>query len=72
MSKRAVETRYGKVWVQQQSNLIDYKVWWETSSRVGEHLVPKLAPIARWHPRSKSWFVAGSDLASLNEILVEL
>lgn len=72
MSKRAFETRHGKVWVRQQSNIIDYKVWWDVGSRVGEHLVPKLGPIARWHPRYKSWFVPGSSLDTLNDILNEL
>ncbi len=68
MAKETITTSLGAFWVEDLSSG-ETRIGWPYGSRVGELAVGVLEGKARWHPKSKGWYVPA---ARRDEICKEL
>lgn len=68
MAKQTIETSLGSIWIEDVSSG-EMRIWWPYASRAGELAIGVLEGKARWHAKSKGWYVAA---ARRDEIYDEL
>ena len=68
MAKETIKTSLGALWVEDLSSG-ETRIWCPYGSSAGEQAVSVLEGKARWHPKSKGWYVAA---ARRDEVRVEL
>ncbi|MBB3588999.1 MULTISPECIES: hypothetical protein [unclassified Sphingomonas] len=71
MAKETIETSLGAIWIEDLSSG-EMRIWWPYGSRAGELAIGVLEGKARWHPKSKGWYVAAARRAEIYEELTAL
>ena len=71
--QRVVETRTGKIWINQNPINGSIRVWWPTNSRVASTAIPILKNASgRWNPSQKAWFVGKAKAHEVEAQLIIL
>jgi hypothetical protein len=71
MAKETIETSPGSIWIEDVSSG-EMRIWWPYVSRAGELAIGVLEGKARWHPKSKGWYVAAARRQAIYEELTVL
>jgi len=71
MAKETLETSLGSIWIEDLSSG-EMRICWPYGSRAGELAVGILEGKARWHPKSKGWYVAAARRYEIYEELTAL
>ncbi len=71
MAKETIETSLGSIWIEALSSG-EMRIGRPYGSRAGEVAVGLLEGKARWHPKSKGWYVAAARRDEIYEELSKL
>ena len=71
MAKETIKTSVGTLWVEDLSSG-ETRISWPYGSGAGELAVGLLEGKARWHPKTKSWYVAAARRDEIYEALTAL
>jgi hypothetical protein len=71
MAKETIETSLDSIWIEDLSSG-EMRIWWPYGCRAGELAIGVLEGKARWHPKSKGWYVAGAKRDEIYEQLTAL
>lgn len=71
VAKETIETSLGSIWIEDLSSG-EMRIGWPYGSRAGEVAVGLLDGKARWHAKSKGWYVAAARRDEIYEELSKL
>ena len=71
MAKETIETSLGSLWIEDLPSG-EMRIWWPYGSRAGELAMDVIEGKARWHPKSKGWYVSAARRDEIYEELTAL